>query len=155
MAKTKRIFISDIHLSSQERYNAAEKMKRARFSPPKHKARLVNFLNKSILEKENEIKDLVLAGDLAVSFLNCFEVFAQDTDTFTLLAAGESLTGEFDNVAQAMPFSIFIASNGAILGKHYSELDAGHLEIVATTIESLESGAIGLDQARARLEDLH
>jgi len=64
MAGTKRIFISDIHLSSQERYNAAEKMKRARFNPQKHKTKLVNFLNKSVLEKENEIKDLVLAGDI-------------------------------------------------------------------------------------------
>jgi UDP-2,3-diacylglucosamine pyrophosphatase LpxH len=58
------MFISDIHLSSLERYNAADAMKRARFVPQKHKARLVNFLNKSVLEKESEIKDLVLAGDI-------------------------------------------------------------------------------------------
>jgi UDP-2,3-diacylglucosamine pyrophosphatase LpxH len=64
MDRTKRIFISDIHLSSTERYNAPEEMKRARFIPQKHKARLVNFLNKTILEKEKEIKDLVLAGDI-------------------------------------------------------------------------------------------
>ena len=64
MARTKRMFISDIHLSSLERYNAADEMKRARFVPQKHKARLVNFLNKSVLEKESEIKDLVLAGDI-------------------------------------------------------------------------------------------
>jgi len=64
MAGTQRIFISDIHLSSQERYNAADKMKRARFAPQKHQARLVNFLNKSVLEKENEVKDLILVGDI-------------------------------------------------------------------------------------------
>ena len=64
MAGTKRIFVSDIHLSSQERYNAKEKMKRARFKPKEHEKRLVNFLNKSVLEKEKEIKDLVLAGDI-------------------------------------------------------------------------------------------
>ena len=64
MARTKRIFISDIHLSSLARYNAADEMKRARFVPQKHKARLVNFLNKSVLEKESEVKDLVLAGDI-------------------------------------------------------------------------------------------
>jgi UDP-2,3-diacylglucosamine pyrophosphatase LpxH len=64
MDRTKRIFISDIHLSSRERYNAADEMKRARFIPKEHQARLVNFLNKTILEKEKEIKDLVLAGDI-------------------------------------------------------------------------------------------
>jgi len=64
MAGTKRIFISDIHLSSKKRYNAEDEMRRARFKPEEHEKRLVNFLNKSVLEKEKEIKDLVLAGDI-------------------------------------------------------------------------------------------
>lgn len=64
MARTKRIFISDIHLSSSERYNAKEKIKRARFKPKKHQKKLVNFLNKTILGNESEIKDLVLCGDI-------------------------------------------------------------------------------------------
>ncbi|UCD77269.1 MAG: metallophosphoesterase [Desulfobacterales bacterium] len=64
MAGTKRFFISDIHLSSEERYNVPEKSKRARFSPADHQQRLVNFLNKTILQKEAEIKDLVLVGDI-------------------------------------------------------------------------------------------
>ena len=64
MAGTKRIFISDIHLSSQERYEAKPEKRRARFKPEAHEKRLVNFLNKSVLEKEKEIKDLVLAGDI-------------------------------------------------------------------------------------------
>lgn len=64
MDRTKRIFISDIHLSSLERYNARDKMRRARFDPKNHQARLVNFLNKTILARESEIKDLVLAGDI-------------------------------------------------------------------------------------------
>ena len=64
MAGSKRIFISDIHLSSAERYNHPEKSKRARFSPADHQPRLVNFLNKTILAKAAEIKDLVLVGDI-------------------------------------------------------------------------------------------
>ena len=64
MARTKRVFISDVHLSSQERYEATDEMKRARFIPDKHKKRLVNFLTKSILGNEKEIKDLVLVGDI-------------------------------------------------------------------------------------------
>jgi UDP-2,3-diacylglucosamine pyrophosphatase LpxH len=64
MDRTKRVFISDVHLNSQERYNAVDEMKRARFIPARHKKRLVNFLTKSVLGKENEIKDLVLVGDI-------------------------------------------------------------------------------------------
>ena len=64
MERTKRVFISDIHLSSLERYNAKDKMRRARFNPKKHKARLVNFLQKTILANESDTKDLVLAGDI-------------------------------------------------------------------------------------------
>ena len=64
MVGTKRIFISDIHLSAQERYDATPEKRRARFKPEEHEKRLVNFLNKSVLEKEKEIKDLVLAGDI-------------------------------------------------------------------------------------------
>ena len=64
MARTKRIFISDVHLSSSERYTAENKLARARFNPKKHQKRLINFLNKSVLEKQKEIKDFVLVGDI-------------------------------------------------------------------------------------------
>jgi UDP-2,3-diacylglucosamine pyrophosphatase LpxH len=64
MTGTKRIFISDIHLSSKARYTAEPEIRRARFKPEEHEKRLVNFLDKSVLEKETEIKDLVLAGDI-------------------------------------------------------------------------------------------
>lgn len=64
MAKNRRIFISDIHLSSLERYNAPDESKRARFDPQKHQARLINFLNGTILEMRDELKDLVLVGDI-------------------------------------------------------------------------------------------
>ena len=48
MARTKRIFISDVHLNSSDRYNAENKLARARFNPKKHQKRLINFLNKKI-----------------------------------------------------------------------------------------------------------
>jgi UDP-2,3-diacylglucosamine pyrophosphatase LpxH len=64
MARTKRIFISDVHLNSSDRYNAENKLARARFNPKKHQKRLINFLNKTVLEKQKEIKDFVLVGDI-------------------------------------------------------------------------------------------
>lgn len=60
MAKSKRFFVSDVHLSSQLRYDAGD----AWFRPNKHKARLVNFLKNEILAKAAGIKDLILLGDL-------------------------------------------------------------------------------------------
>lgn len=57
----------------------------------------------------------------------------------------------FRNEAQVMPFSAFTAPGGAVLGVHYGELHAEHLENFAATIELLSSGSIDLEQARARI----
>jgi thiol-disulfide isomerase/thioredoxin len=57
----------------------------------------------------------------------------------------------FRNEAQVMPFSAFTAPGGAVLGVHYGELHAEHLENFAATIELLNDGAIDLEQARARI----
>jgi len=57
----------------------------------------------------------------------------------------------FRNEAQVMPFSAFTAPGGAVLGVHYGELHAEHLENFAATIELLHDGAIDLGQARARI----
>lgn len=60
MAKSKRIYISDIHLSSQKRYDAKD----AWFDPVAHEKRLINFLKAEVLEKAKQIKELVLLGDV-------------------------------------------------------------------------------------------
>jgi hypothetical protein len=57
----------------------------------------------------------------------------------------------FRNEAQVMPFSAFTAPGGAVLGVHYGELHAEHLENFAATIELLNDGAIDIGQARARI----
>jgi UDP-2,3-diacylglucosamine pyrophosphatase LpxH len=62
MAKTKRIFISDIHLSSQELYDDPKKP--AWYNPSKHNSRLQGFLESYVLKNEKDIKDLILLGDV-------------------------------------------------------------------------------------------
>jgi thiol-disulfide isomerase/thioredoxin len=57
----------------------------------------------------------------------------------------------FRNEAQVMPFSAFTAPGGAVLGVHYGELHAEHLENFAATIELLNDGLIDLAQARAHI----
>jgi len=60
----KRIFISDIHLGDDARYSDPIPGRRARFSPSEHRDRLLNFLNKQILTGKDDVKDLVLLGDV-------------------------------------------------------------------------------------------
>lgn len=60
MARSKRIFISDFHLNSQQRYQAGD----AWFDPNIHQVRLINFLNNEVIAKAKLIKDLILLGDI-------------------------------------------------------------------------------------------
>jgi UDP-2,3-diacylglucosamine pyrophosphatase LpxH len=62
MSKTKRLFISDIHLSSKEIYENYPDI--SWFKPNKHKQRLLNFIDNSIIAKEKNIKDVILLGDI-------------------------------------------------------------------------------------------
>lgn len=60
----KRIFISDIHLGDDARYSDPIPERRARFSPAEHRDRLLNFLDKQILTEKDDVRDLVLLGDV-------------------------------------------------------------------------------------------
>jgi UDP-2,3-diacylglucosamine pyrophosphatase LpxH len=60
----RRIFISDIHLGDDARYNDPIPERGARFSPSAHGERLLNFLDKQILAGKDDVKDLVLLGDV-------------------------------------------------------------------------------------------
>jgi UDP-2,3-diacylglucosamine pyrophosphatase LpxH len=62
MAKSKRFFISDIHLSSQTLYDDPQKP--AWYDPEPHNPRLLGFLENTVLAQKDEIKDLVLLGDI-------------------------------------------------------------------------------------------
>ena len=62
MAKTRRIFLSDIHLSSSELYQL--KKPSTWYLPEKHQARLLGFLDGYVLAGKGEIKDVILLGDI-------------------------------------------------------------------------------------------
>lgn len=51
----------------------------------------------------------------------------------------------------ALPFTVYVAGDGAILGIHTGEVHAEHLEAFRATIEELEAGAIDRAAARERL----
>ncbi|MCF8130226.1 MAG: metallophosphoesterase [Deltaproteobacteria bacterium] len=62
MDKTKRFFISDIHLSSQALYDDPKKP--AWYDPEIHNTRLLGFLEKTVLAQKDQVKDLILLGDV-------------------------------------------------------------------------------------------
>lgn len=60
MSRYQRIFISDVHLSSQRLYDS----KKAWYDPNHHRNRLLSFLDNQILARSKQVKDLILLGDL-------------------------------------------------------------------------------------------
>jgi UDP-2,3-diacylglucosamine pyrophosphatase LpxH len=62
MARTKALFLSDIHLSSQERYEDREFP--AKYKREKHEARLIKFLERYLSQNRSKLKDVVLLGDI-------------------------------------------------------------------------------------------
>ena len=62
MGKTKRFFISDIHLSSQALYDDPKKP--AWYDPEIYTPRLLGFLENTVLAQRDRIKDLILLGDV-------------------------------------------------------------------------------------------
>jgi thiol-disulfide isomerase/thioredoxin len=53
----------------------------------------------------------------------------------------------------ALPFTVFTAGDGSILGVHTGELHAEHLEAFQKVVDDLGAGKISTDQARRRIAD--
>jgi thiol-disulfide isomerase/thioredoxin len=51
----------------------------------------------------------------------------------------------------ALPFTIFTAGDGSILGVHTGELHAEHLEAFRSIVDDLAAGRIDVDEARGRI----
>jgi UDP-2,3-diacylglucosamine pyrophosphatase LpxH len=60
--RTRRIFISDIHLSSAKAYRSRKYP--SWYRPARHEGRLLGFLDRSVLQQSEQIKDLILLGDI-------------------------------------------------------------------------------------------
>jgi thiol-disulfide isomerase/thioredoxin len=53
----------------------------------------------------------------------------------------------------ALPFTVFTAGDGSLLGAHTGELHAEHLATFQAVVDDLAAGRIDLDAARARIAD--
>jgi thiol-disulfide isomerase/thioredoxin len=53
----------------------------------------------------------------------------------------------------ALPFTVFTAADGSILGAHTGELHAEHLERFGAAIDELAAGTIDVAEARRRIAD--
>jgi thiol-disulfide isomerase/thioredoxin len=51
----------------------------------------------------------------------------------------------------ALPFTIFTAGDGSILGVHTGELHAEHIEAFRNVVDDLAAGRIDIEQARGRI----
>ena len=58
------------------------------------------------------------------------------------------------NEANVMPYSVFTAADGAVLGTYAGELHPEHLALVSATVAALTAGTIDRETARERLEAL-
>jgi len=64
MARSKRVFVSDVHLGDDARYADPEKARRPRYEPEVDGLRLANFLERQVLATQSDVRDLVLLGDI-------------------------------------------------------------------------------------------
>lgn len=66
-------------------------------------------------------------------------------------SAGWDAAAAFGVNVYALPFTVFTAADGSVLGVHTGELHPEHLENLTAVIEDLKAGKIDLATARARI----
>ncbi len=135
MARRKRVFISDVHLSSQVRYE--DKEHPSWYKPKEHEDRLLTFLDKYILERADEFKDIVLLGDI---FNNWVCPADQEPPTYaTILTDNPGPIGKFKEIADK-GINLFFAN-----GNHDFDLQEGEIRRFIpgiTVIKQYRSGRI-------------
>jgi len=95
----KRIFISDIHLGDDVRYRDPVPERRARFFPSEHRDRLLNFLDKQIIAEKNNVKDLVLLGDVFDTWVCPFDELPPTYDTIFASQENKPILDSFRRIA--------------------------------------------------------
>ncbi|MGD8340158.1 MAG: TlpA disulfide reductase family protein [Gammaproteobacteria bacterium] len=108
-------------------------------------------LLKTFQEEQESIEVIGIAVDRVEPVLEFSEEMQFNYPVLVGQAEGFDAMAIFRNDAQVMPFTAFTAPGGAVLGIHYGELHAEHLENFVTTVELLGSGEIDLGEARDRL----
>jgi UDP-2,3-diacylglucosamine pyrophosphatase LpxH len=95
----KRIIISDIHLGDDLRYSDPVPERRARFIPSEHRDRLLSFLDKQVVAKEDRVKDLVLLGDVFDTWVCPFDALPPTYDSIFSSLENQSILDSLRRVA--------------------------------------------------------
>ena len=107
----KRIFISDIHLGDDARYSDPLPNRRARFSPAEHRDRLLNFLENQILNGNDDVKDLVLLGDVFDTWVCPFDAVPPTYASIFESRENKSILDTLRNVANTNVNLYYINGN--------------------------------------------
>ena len=128
MDRTKRIFISDIHLGDDARYSDPIPDRRARFSPTEHGERLLNFLEKQILTAEDDVKDLILLGDVFDTWVCPFDAVPPTYASIFGSKANKPILDSLRNIAKTNVNLYYVNGN------HDYDLPEAHLQEVIPRI---------------------
>jgi thiol-disulfide isomerase/thioredoxin len=105
-------------------------------------------------EEDPSIRVVGIAVDRMADVLEYAEEMQFNYPVIVGQTAGLDAMNAFHNDANAMPFSVFTAADGAILGTHVGELHEEHLASLSATIAELTAGTIDRETARERLAGL-
>ena len=100
--------------------------------------------------------DLQIVG-IAIDKPDLVAKFAADTQFNYAILVGQNeawaAAGALGVNIFALPFTVFTAADGSLLGVHTGELHAEHLETFRVVTEDLGAGRIDLAEARRRIAD--
>ena len=106
----------------------------------------------------DEHESITVVG-IAIDDLEDVQAYADDMQfNYPVLvgqAEGMNAAAALGTEVIALPFSVFAAADGAILGIHTGELHPEHLENLAATFAALEAGSIDHAAAHERLATPH
>lgn len=100
MARSKSIYISDVHLGDDARYADPQVFRRARFDPDTDGARLENFLNSYVLRNQDQVKELVLLGDIFDTWVCPFDAVPPTYDSIFNSEKNKPIMDALRNIAQ-------------------------------------------------------
>jgi len=107
---------------------------------------------KALKEERSDVEILGIAifddrakvADFAREMAFNYPALYGQTDTADVVTA-------FGPVIQNLPFTLFAAHDGSMLGAHVGELKPEHLENFTAVVDDLAANRIGLAEARARI----
>lgn len=130
----RRIFISDVHMSSDRAYGK----RWASFDPATHAKKLEKFLESQVLNKEKTVTELVLLGDI---FDNWYFPLQEEPDGYDDILAAEGNQGII-NLLRKIADETSIAVS-FLPGNHDYDLDLKTLARLSKKIRYYENGFQG------------